>query len=307
MASSRRPSTIEDVARQAIERVTGKRSKQENPICAAFEQERHAVAERAIARIVKAQRRFDPARKIDVTKKDWIALRATHLRDTNILEPFQPFYQQHPLLEATLKRSTHVAYQQGLDFLQDHAFVGFVTFAQLDACIETEATRAFSSYPSAGTRQKIVNSIAALCPRCPQLRERLPLARRALAGWNKLLDPQQAAPVTRAMLLAFSGCLLEKGHLEEAICIVVAWSALLRMNEATNLKVQHVALPGDPRLAQCPTVTAAVLVESAKTGPRQLAIIDDPIAVQALVSHVERKQQQNDDQLFNTRTTISSP
>lgn len=133
------------------------------------------------------------------------------------------------MLKATLKQSTHVAYQHGLAFLQDHTFISLETYAHLDATIEQGATLAFCACPDPVVRRKVVNGVAALCHRLPLLRDRLPLTRRALAGWNRLLNPQQASPISRVMLKAFAGFLINGGNSEAAACVAVAWSALLRI------------------------------------------------------------------------------
>lgn len=73
----------------------------------------------------------------------------------------------------------------------------------------------------------------------------------------------------------------------------------MRIAEAMSVKVEHVALKGDPRLSQCPHGTAAVFVAQTKTGPSQLALVDDQLVTSALAKHDGKKRSKGAAMLFN--------
>lgn len=63
------------------------------------------------------------------------------------------------------------------------------------------------------------------------------------------------------------------------------WGALLRAWEALALRYEAIALPGFPRLLDCAPGMAGVLVRSGKTGPRQVAFVDDALVCAFLSRH----------------------
>lgn len=78
--------------------------------------------------------------------------------------------------------------------------------------------------------------------------------------------PRQALPLTIQVAHDFIGFLLSRGDMGSALSIAICWGALLRSQEALDLKIADLALPGDHRLSDCGPEVAGVLIKVAKTG-----------------------------------------
>lgn len=101
------------------------------------------------------------------------------------------------------------------------------------------------------------------------------------------------------MLLAFVGFFLREDNTSLALVTAVMWGGLLRAREALSLRHRDLALPQDPRLVDCAPGTAGVLVRRGKTGPMQVALLDDVVICSLLSHFFGYSNQRADDRLFS--------
>lgn len=206
----------------------------------------------------------------------WMRLSSRRVDRSDVFVAHADYYADHPLIRATLKTSTHNDYQRALVAFEQHVAGERVTFSELDAVLERFANELFDGGEGTSRCQLVTNVLCAFMHRVPSAAPHFASTRRALQGWRRNSVPRQALPLTRQLTLAFLGRLLTQGKARMALCIGLTWGGLLRANETLALVGSDVALPGDPRLADCADGTAGVLVRSSKTGPMQVALIDDP-------------------------------
>lgn len=106
--------------------------------------------------------------------------------------------------------------------------------------------------------------------------------------------------MTADLMMAFSGVCAASGCIVEALSIFISWSGLLRANEAIDIILSDVALPGDARIAHSRPTEAAVQIRDAKTSPLQLSVIADHRAILAVRYAVRRRAGMNGTRLLNT-------
>ena len=100
-----------------------------------------------------------------------------------------------------------------------------------------------------------------------------------------------------------AGTLAANGYRSAALATLVAFAALLRINEFIHLTIRDVALPDDPRLGIVGSTTHTVLhIPHAKTGKNQSATIHDPHIISLLSRFMSLRRNSGaslDDSLFN--------
>ena len=243
---------------------------------------RKLIAESAMKRIHK-MKAVRPVRAAHVSPflsfQEPIARKAILVNASSVLfGPAKKYYKSAPLLLRTLKEETHAAYDRTLATFAASLGENHVSLQNLDLVLSQYAMNMFNN-PASGNRQMVVNTLCALSHRLPNLKSELPVTRAALKGWKAEISCRQAAPITRSLRDLVVMHLFEQGEIEIAACISVAWAALLRIGEAIRLQRKDISLPGDPRLADVRTGCYGILVRDAKTGPAQIVIIRDPLAL----------------------------
>lgn len=210
----------------------------------------------------------------------WVAISGVRVTATAFFAPPEEFFAAHPLAAATLKPTTHWDYFRALSVLREHIGPTAVTFAELDAVVESFANSLYEDDRPGTGKQVIANIMCCAMSRVPSTAPHFYCVRRALSGWKRKSSPKQALPRTRQMVLAFVGFFLEHEDVSLAVCVAVSWGGLLRGNEARALRKRDIALRGDAHLSDCPQGTAGVLVREVKTGRMQVSTLDDPLICQ---------------------------
>eukprot|EP00171_Calliarthron_tuberculosum_P009350 IDg9350t1 len=173
-----------------------------------------------------------------------------------------------------LTSRTHKAYDSALTKFKSSIIGNGVTLSALDATLERHATARFKEDPKSGSRQQVVNVLAALCHRLP--------------AWRGASE----------LCAAVSCWLISKGRADIGTWLRVAWARLLRSREALDIRKEDVALPTDPQLDEAAENTASILVRMAKTGPRQLVLLTDDAAQTLLAATLRQPNLRPTDKIF---------
>jgi len=133
------------------------------------------------------------------------------------------------------------------------------------------------------SRQQVVNLLSGLNYVVPTWASRgvLEAARKSLAGWAKITPTRSHLPIPRNICLAVAVELVRAGLWPVAAAILLGFDCYLRHSELMNLRVQDVALPGDPRLQLGDS--AHVVLRFTKAGKPQQVKVRDPLVLAFLV------------------------
>jgi len=95
-----------------------------------------------------------------------------------------------------------------------------------------------------------------------------------------------------------TGRQIQAGNRALAVLFCVAWAGLMRASEVIGIRRWQIALPGDYRLERTPKGTCGILVETTKTGPNQLVLLNDALCIQALVAYLNGSDFMPQERLF---------
>jgi hypothetical protein len=120
-----------------------------------------------------------------------------------------------------------------------------------------------------GEAQKVMSGFLHYCP---EFKDRLPLASRALVSWARLAAPLEGGPVTPEAAAVISCDLLKRGRIDEGILVWVAADCFFRLQDLFDMQGGRVVGRGP---------TAILLGDreagkSLKTGSGQGVVIDRP-------------------------------
>ena len=198
------------------------------------------------------------------------------------LIPGEAFFEDNPLIAATLNASTKHKYALALERFRDlTSHVDDVPLS-LDHRIAIYIQDQFLQNPLAGRRQEMSNLLCMILVMYPTLKDKLGISRRCIAGWKSLTPARPAAPLTKQMVFAFAYHMLVSKQPQSATAIILSFFGCLRISEALHLCWKDVALPGDVRLSAYGSGIAGINIRDAKTsrqtGPLQFVKINDVIA-----------------------------
>lgn len=141
-------------------------------------------------------------------------------------------------------------------------------------------------YLRGGGKQAAINTVFGLIMHIPALRTRLPTARLALRGWEKLRPSESYPPLTWELTVVIAIQMLRAGRRPEAVATVLAFDCYLRISEMVGLLVGDVVDTGDHRLGAVYRGVACRLRHT-KTGPNQWVEVEDA-AVRTLLLSLKR-------------------
>lgn len=141
-----------------------------------------------------------------------------------------------------------------------------------------------------GHIQKLLSGLQLIAP---QLKGKLPLSVQALAGWRRLHPAQKHPPLTWSLTVVIAAKLAVWGKLDMAVGMLLAFAALLRIGEMTNLKVEDFLDQDadDPRVDSASR--SGLRLRATKTGENLFAELkSDQVRrlLRALVAGKDRKQ-----------------
>ena len=105
----------------------------------------------------------------------------------------------------------------------------------------------------------------------------LPVSWNWLNVWERHEMPNRANPLTCTQVLALSGLLWHFGLVEMAWILPVAFAAMLRTGEITEMRRAHVSFHGSKASIMLMGKTGV------RTGHSESVVVDDPIAVRLLM------------------------
>ena len=219
-------------------------------------------------------------------------------RDTSYLVCAEEFFEDNPLIAATLQPRTRHVYAIALENFRASSFASRSYELPIDHRICLYMQDCFARNPKPGKRQEMANLLSILLIMIPSLRgSHLGLSRRCLTGWRMLRPSKSSAPFTKDIVLALAWHLVIKSKPEAACVLLTSFSACLRVSEALSLRMQDIALPGDMRIASHGSHVAGINVRDAKTarysGTLQFVKIDDVDAIKFLQAWKASTSQSN--------------
>ena len=122
----------------------------------------------------------------------------------------------------------------------------------------------------------------------PWTRRMIPQAWKLFRTWRNIEVPSRAPPLTKVLVRSMAAYELEKGNLEMAAMLLVAFHCLLRTGEFLALSADSVLLGASAGL-----LNLADTKTSRKHGAHDAISITDPITLQVLRTLVELRQEQH--------------
>lgn len=116
-----------------------------------------------------------------------------------------------------------------------------------------------------------------------------PLAQRCLKGWNKLQPSQPWAPLTWDLTCVIAVHFTLRGRFDMAVGCLLAFDALLRNGELTNLQCDDVAFERDIRIGSA-FGDVALRLRTTKRGPNKYAKLRRPIVKELLREWVSQRR-----------------
>lgn len=204
-----------------------------------------------------------------------IVRRPTRYTDKNSSTNLQHFFQDHPLVAATLKPATRKAYLSAfLHFQRSPAFKQ-IGISSLDETINCYIEENYADDPAPARRQEMTNLLSYYRLATLHKPEKLALSKRSIAGWAKMVPSKSALPLTRNFLVAFIQRMIEKEHKTAAAALAIQWACYARSSEILSLKHKDIAQPVDIRISHYKGTILGINIQCAKTGQHQFTHVKD--------------------------------
>eukprot|EP00178_Gracilaria_changii_P016391 TRINITY_DN466_c0_g1_i1.p1 TRINITY_DN466_c0_g1~~TRINITY_DN466_c0_g1_i1.p1 ORF type:complete len:419 (-),score=36.56 TRINITY_DN466_c0_g1_i1:32-1288(-) len=184
---------------------------------------------------------------------------------TNFLVPGDIFFEENPLLSASINESTQIKYTSALANFMNSDIASTPSAMTLDKRLTVYIQERYLHDSRPGQRQEMSNLICMILIMHPCLRSELGMSRRCLSGWKHLKPSTSASPLTRQMCFAFAWKLLLTRDIQAAAVLLLSFAACLRVSEALKLCWKDIAFPGDIRLSAFGKGIAGVNIADAKT------------------------------------------
>jgi integrase len=201
------------------------------------------------------------------------------------------------LLEASLAKTTVARYRKAagafLDWCADNDERPS-HFAEVDEFLCEWFHDLYQTRGSLSTAACGLNGLIFLDPR---LKHRLPLARRALKGWQRLHPPAVHPPISFDVAVLIAVTLAKNGFVEEAVGTLLAFDGLLRVGELANLHLSDVADAKDVRFGS-EYRGLSLRLRITKTGPNKFVMLRDE-KVKSLLRWFIRRRGSKRDKLFS--------
>ena len=145
------------------------------------------------------------------------------------------------------------------------------------------------------SRSELEKALAGVEHWLPELKP-LPLSRRCMRGWHRLVPPVPAAPMPRDLAFALAATAALAGELAAAIAMLLSHDCWLRISEVAGLTVDAVV---DQRGAEDAVMRGvAVFLPRTKTGRRQAVRIESPELAELVVAWRTASERAGARQLF---------
>ena len=176
------------------------------------------------------------------------------------------FFEDNPLIAATLQSRTQQKYGVALENLRTSTFASISSALPLDHRLYIYIHGSYTKNSNPGNRQEMTNLLSIILIMYPSLQgANLDLPKRCLSGWRTLHPSKSSAPFTEDISLALAWRMLARGRIEAALTVLLTFSACLRVSDPLALKMQDIALPGDVCLAAYEALVAGLNIRDVKT------------------------------------------
>ena len=177
----------------------------------------------------------------------------------------EKFFEDNPLIAATLKPQTQTKYAIALDNFKASNVATDPTHFSLDQRLAISIQERFMVNAKPEQRQEMANLVCMITLIYPSTKMQLGLARRCISEWKALKPSRSSAPFTKELVLALAWEMLAKSKVESATVLLTSFAACLRVSKALKLTWSQVALPGDLRLSSYSPETAGLNIYDSKT------------------------------------------
>lgn len=126
----------------------------------------------------------------------------------------------------------------------------------------------------------------------------LKVARKQLVGWSKFEPSKQRPPMPAVLVYIIAYIWAQRGHLDRAVAILLAFDAYLRVSELVSIRLQHISLPKD----EGAEVQGAFALERTKTGENQSVRLRKGATTTLLRALVTHRLREGGDKLFTFTT-----
>ncbi len=187
-----------------------------------------------------------------------------------------------PLFDANIGDASRERYAKAV-----HAFISFVrahgdrvhTAEDADYWIAYYAHVAYTT--GRPSKSEVRMALYGLEHWLPEIKP-LTLGRRCLRGWEKLVPPRPAAPMTRDLMRACAAVAALDGDIGGCLAMLLSFDCWLRISEVSGLRPVDIV---DTRGAADPVNRGvSVFLPEAKTGRRQAVRIDDADLAEMVVA-----------------------
>lgn len=118
----------------------------------------------------------------------------------------------------------------------------------------------------------------------PGVSDHLPIAKKALKGYNKLKPSVPHPPLTWPITCIIALDMIKRGHFNEGVATLLAFDSYLRINEALGLYREDIALGDDVRLGAGAPDRMYVRLRKTKTGTEQgVEVLNDDVKTLVLI------------------------
>jgi len=149
----------------------------------------------------------------------------------------------------------------------------------LDCQLQAYIHMLFRGSATRGNRQLAVNTLCAIVFLDPLARNALPLSRRCLLSWEKLIPPNQSMPASSQVTYALVAHFFSLSLPQPALITWLSFDAYLRVSEVCSLQQHHVILQGQDLVISLP---------KSKTGRNQAVLLQHPVLVCLLRFYISR-------------------
>ena len=144
-----------------------------------------------------------------------------------------------------------------------------------DEALANYGNRLYEDDPRAAARISIQRIICYSLMVIPEMYGKFHRTKRIIKAWNIHTPTTSATPVSRDIMLAFTGKFLEERNTDCALYMAICWGGLLRISEAEKLRRKNLSLPTDLRAHSQRPADIGIAIDNAKTGPHQYAFVAD--------------------------------
>ena len=149
----------------------------------------------------------------------------------------------------------------------------------LDRQLQAYIHMLFRRSTTRGSRQLAVNTLCAIVFLDPAAKDSLPLSRRCLLSWEKLIPSRQSMPASSQITFALIAHFFSLSLSQPALITWLSFDAYLRVSEVCGLQ-QHQVISQSQELV--------ISLPKSKTGRNQAVVVQHPVLVHLLHSHISR-------------------